>query len=85
MTKVSINAEDASNAFFNMVDVIKALKRIDGVLQTPISHDDDKEGYLIGHYEEGCLIGDCLDDIRAFLQKLDHICRQMGIKTIGGV
>ena len=85
MAKVSINAEDASAAFFNVNDVIEALKRFDGVLQAPLSNDDDEEGYLIGHYEEGCLIGDCLDDIRAFLQKLDHICRQMGIKKIGGV
>ena len=76
MTKVSINAEDASNAFFNVTDVIEALKRFDGVLQTPLSDDDDKEGYLIGHYEEGCLIGDCLDDIKMFLQQLDEECHR---------
>ena len=81
MTKVSINAEDASDAYFNMVNVIKALKRFDGVLQAPLSNDD--ANFI--HDEDLYLIGDCLDDIRAFLQKLDHICRQMGIKTIGGV
>ena len=65
MAKVSINAEDASNAFFNVTDVIEALKRFDGVLQTPLSDDDDEEGYSIG---------DCLDDIKEFLQQLDEEC-----------
>ena len=60
MAKVSINAEDASNAFFNVTDVIEALKRFDGVLQTPLSDDDDEEGYLIG---------DCLDDIKMLDRK----------------
>jgi hypothetical protein len=67
MAKVSINAEDASNAFFNVTDVIEALKRFDGVLQTPLSDDDDEEGYLIG---------DCLDDIKMFLQQLDEECHR---------
>ena len=67
MAKVSINAEDASNAFFNVTDVIEALKRFDGVLQTPLSNDDDEDGYLIG---------DCLDDIKMFLQQLDEECHR---------
>ena len=67
MAKVSINAEDASAAFFNVNDVIEALKRFDGVLQAPLSNDDDEEGYLIG---------DCLDDIKMFLQQLDEECHR---------
>ena len=64
MAKVSINAENASNAFFNVSDVIEALKRFDNVLESPISDDDD----------DGYSIGDCLDDIKAFLQQLDEEC-----------
>ena len=67
MAKVSINAEDASAAFFNVNDVIEALKRFDGVLQAPLSNDDDEDGYLIG---------DCLDDIKMFLQQLDEECHR---------
>ena len=64
MVEVCIKAEDASNAFFNLTDVIEALKRFDGVLESTLS-DDDEEGYSIA---------DCLDDIKAFLQKLDEEC-----------
>ena len=71
MAKVSVNAEDASNAFFNVNDVIEALKRFDGVLQAPLSNDDDEDGYLIG---------DCLDDIKMFLQQLDEDCHRKSIR-----
>jgi hypothetical protein len=67
MAKVSINAEDASAAFFNVNDVIEALQRFDGVLQAPLSNDDDEDGYLIG---------DCLEDIKMFLQQLDEECHR---------
>ena len=67
MAKVSVDAEEVSNAFFNVTDVIEALKRFDGVLQTPLSNDDDEDGYLIG---------DCLDDIKMFLQQLDEECHR---------
>ena len=71
MAKVSVNAEDASAAFFNVNDVIEALKRFDGVLQAPLSNDDDEDGYLIG---------DCLDDIKMFLQQLDEECHRKSKK-----
>ena len=72
MTKVSINAEDASDAYFNMVNVIKALKRFDGVLQAPLSNDDAN----LVQDEDVYLIGDCLDDIKMFLQQLDEECHR---------
>lgn len=67
MAEVSINPDNASNAFFNVVDLIKALRRFEGVLQAPLSDDsDDEEGYSIG---------DCLDDIKDFLKELDEECQ----------
>ena len=64
MFKVCVKAEDAANAYFNVTDVIKALKKFDGVLESTLS-DDDEEGYSIG---------DCLDDIKLFIQQIDEEC-----------
>jgi len=64
MAKVVINPDNASNAFFNVIDVIKALKRFEGVLQAPLSDDDD----------EAYSIGECLEDLKVFVQELDEAC-----------
>ena len=76
MTKISINAEEVSNAFFNVTDVIEALKSFDGVLQKPLSNDD--ANFI--HDEDLYLIGDCLDDIKMFLQQLDEECHRKSKK-----
>ena len=66
MAKVVINPDNASNAFFNILDVIKALKNHEGVLNAPISDEgDDDVAYSIG---------ECLEDIKVFLQELDEEC-----------
>ena len=65
MAKVSINPEKASEMFFAVVDVLKALRRFDGVLEAPVS--EDEEG------DEDCYsIEDCLTDLKKFVQELDE-------------
>jgi len=64
MAKVIINPEHASNAFLNLLDVIKALKNHEGVLNAPLSDE--------GGDDEAYSIGECLEDIKDFLQELDE-------------
>jgi len=63
MAKVIINPEHASNAFFNILDVIKALKNHEGVLNAPLSDE--------GGDDEAYSIGECLKDIKDFLGGID--------------
>lgn len=67
MAKVDIGPDHASNAYLNLLDVINALKAHEGVLNAPLSPES-------GDDDEAFSIGDCLEDIKDFLEELDAEC-----------